>query len=324
MSEMFPDTPKKPRKTGKKGTILPSPQKVLVEKIIPQIHSCLTDYEKMEVQGKAPEWVVMFPDTPKKPRKTGKKGTIVPSPQKGLVEKIIPQIHSCLTDYEKMEVQGKAPEWVMSTFKHKKYKEMSIEELKATHAEIIETEQKIENIQLLVKYYRGRLYLAAYSLVTKSDAPNGFKKWFRTELGVIYETALRYMTVALLIRLYPRLLICNLSFSQLLKHNQSLQKFLETAEELRNQLSQPVDITIQNEVNSIVSKEVQVPAYKFKEDPDSCYENHFYDPTLDEELEDNEWHAWLNEACKNENEDEDEYYEVMEQNLNETLTIGNN
>ena len=39
-----------------------------------------------------------------------------------------------------------------------------------------------------------------------------------------------------------------------------------------------------------------------------------------------EWHGWLNEACKKENEDEDEdlYYEEMEQNLNETLPIGNN
>ncbi|KAJ7391197.1 hypothetical protein OS493_019328 [Desmophyllum pertusum] len=141
-------------------------------------------------------------------------------------------------------------------------------------------ERKIENVQLLVKYYRGKLYLTAYSLIAKSDAPNGFKKWFRTELGVIYETALRYMTVASLIDLYPRLLICDLSFSQLLKHNRSLQKFLETAEELRNQLSQPVGISIQDEVNSIVPKEVQVPVYQFKEDPDSCYENHFYDPTL--------------------------------------------
>ncbi|KAJ7391235.1 hypothetical protein OS493_019366 [Desmophyllum pertusum] len=86
----------------------------------------------------------------------------------------------------------------------------------------------------------------------------------------------------------------------------------------------PVGISIQDEVNSIVPKEVQVPVYQFKEDPDSCYENHFYDPTLGEEPEDDDWHGWLNEACKKENEDGDEYYEVMEQNLNKTLAIDNN
>ena len=104
---------------------------------------------------------------------------------------------------------------------------MSLDELKQVHAKIILQETNVAIMDLYIKYHHGMLYLAAYR---KADASN-YRKWFHEKLGIVYNFALRYMTCSLLIKKYPRLLICELSFSQLLKHNKVMQSFLNAEKE---------------------------------------------------------------------------------------------
>ena len=105
---------------------------------------------------------------------------------------------------------------------------MELSQLKESHQILLKQEQEIENLNLVVKFYRGVLYLSAYKFAPQTDC----RQWFRREFEVVYEIALHYMTTALLIKRYPRLLVCGLLFNQLQKHNKRLVSFLEKDEEL--------------------------------------------------------------------------------------------
>ena len=50
------------------------------------------------------------------------------------------------------------------------------------------------------------------------EAGHELKAFVSQELDVSYMTVLRYMTLASIISIYPRLLLCELSFAQILKH----------------------------------------------------------------------------------------------------------
>ena len=85
---------------------------------------------------------------------------------------------------------------------------MDAGELKLEHSKIVMQEKIIQGLDLVVKYQRGMLYLAAYKIAQECG---NFRKWFRVELGVVYRTALRYMSMSLLLKRYPRLIVCGLS-----------------------------------------------------------------------------------------------------------------
>ena len=63
-----------------------------------------------------------------------------------------------------------------------------------------------------------------------------------------YNTDLHYMQYALLIRRYPRLMVCEFTFEQLVKHHKSILDFLEIQTEgLKEKLEFMSEITPQDE-----------------------------------------------------------------------------
>lgn len=91
------------------------------------------------------------------------------------------------------------------------------------------------------------------------------------DMSCSYMTVLRYLTLASVISSYPRLLMCSLTFAQILKHRERLCKFLEseTGIPLQDQLSMSFDISVQGTIRHIGCNSVPMPPkQKYDFNPD--------------------------------------------------------
>jgi len=103
------------------------------------------------------------------------------------------------------------------------------------------------------------------------------------------------MTFTALIKRYPLLMICGLSYAQLSKHNKRLLQFLNTETAgLGDKLFQPLDLSPESKRVHIEPADHLVPATSFSTDPD-----HVYGEYYDEEVGDNpQMEDWIAEtAC---------------------------
>jgi len=160
--------------------------------------------------------------------------------------------------------------------------------------QIVKEEKTIRNLNLIVVFHRGLLYLSVRNL-----APVGvnIKDWFRKDFGVNYMVALRYQALASLILRYPRLIVCGLTFTQVVKHKDHIMVYLKDDIELAAQLSVAVNICAQNKPVDIYASECPVPKGKFSVDPDYIYEeDYFSDPAGDDIPVDPYWEAQIEEA----------------------------
>jgi hypothetical protein len=117
--------------------------------------------------------------------------------------------------------------------------DMSMAQMVKNHAKIVKEEAALQDMDLVLKYHRGLLYCVAYG---QKPAEETCRDWFREKFGVFYETALRYMNVALLLKKWPVLLLCDLSYAQLLKHNRRLQAYISNDEKLSARLGEKIMI----------------------------------------------------------------------------------
>ena len=145
----------------------------------------------------------------------------------------------------------------------------------------------------MVKYYRGLVYFRARQLRAGNE---NIKTMFRTEFGVSYHTAMRYITFAALIKRYPRLMICGLSYAQITKHQNSLLDYLKTDTGLHDKLSQPLSVGAQNKAIEIQAADIDVSKAAYSTDPDYVYEDYYYNPNCDAILEDKEQARWLDDS----------------------------
>jgi len=184
-------------------------------------------------------------------------------------EFILIKIRVEIKKFENLELNGEV-EYNLSFDFQNNFNELSMEELKVQHIKIIQQETVVQNLDLVLKYNRGLLYLSASVHANKEI---NLKTWIKDEFGVSYSTAYRYMVVALLLKKFPRLLVCGLTFAQLLKHNTRIQSFLEKDNTgLREQLSQELSIKTQGKsLNIIPCEEIYSPKDKIIVDPDWAY-----------------------------------------------------
>ena len=176
---------------------------------------------------------------------------------------ILPQIHRKIQEYEENEVQGASIK--LSIQFPSDIKSMNVEQMKQFHTLLMKQEQIVQDIDLLLKFHRGYLYLIARG---KLPQETNVKDWFHTEFGVVYSTAHKYMCLALLIKMFPRLLVCGLSFNQLVKH---YKRILKTAQNknTNDQLSQSVAIICQDQQIEIKPGEVTIRnSFDQSTDPD--------------------------------------------------------
>lgn len=207
-------------------------------------------------------------------------------------QKIRLQIAEKVNEYDRLETVGNQVEWKVRFDFIGDYKLLNVAELKNRHAMILEEEKSLTCLDLVVKYYRGLVYFRARELYLTTN----IKTMFQTEFGVCYTTAMRYITFAALIKRYPRLMICGLSYEQITKHQKRLLDYLKTDTSLHDKLSQPLSVSAQNKAIEIQPVDIGVLKVVYSTDPDYVYENCYYNPDCDAIPENAEQARWLNES----------------------------
>ena len=224
----------------------------------------------------------------KPPRQQKKESKMYRQSDKAVFEqKILPQIREKVTEYNRLETSSKELEWKVHLKFVGDYKSLNMNELKQRHALILEEEKSLASIDLVAKYYRGLVYFRARELIDKDQ---NIKAVFRAEFGVCYNTICRYIKFAALLKCYPRLMICELTYAQITKHQKRLLDYLDTDAKLHDELSQPLCASAQSKAIEIHPADIKVPKISFSTDDDYCY-----DPAWNDIPEDEETARWLQE-----------------------------
>lgn len=226
----------------------------------------------------------------KPPIRMGKQKTIFHQSDKNLFEqKVLPQIAEKLADYDRQE----HVEWTFRLDFLGEYKLLNLVELKKRHAMIIEDELSLACIDLVVKFHKGLVYYRARELHQELRESSNVKTMFRFEFGVSHYTAMRYISFAALVKRYPRIMVCGLSYAQITKHQGRLLSHLKVNIELHDKLSQPLSVSAQNKVVEIRPSDIGVQEKIYNIDPDYVFEDHLDNDNTPEDQEDAEW---LNEC----------------------------
>lgn len=207
-------------------------------------------------------------------------------------QKVLLQIREKLVEYDQLETSAKELEWKVRLDFVADYHSLNMNELKQRHVQILEEEKSLASLDLVVKYYRGLVYFRARELIDKNE---NVKAVFRAEFGVCYDTVCRYITFAALLKRYPRLMICGLSYAQITKHQKRLRDHLKIETALHDQLSQPLCVSAQEKAVEIQPADIEVPKTSFSVDPDYLYDDYFYDPAQDDMPENEEHARWFQE-----------------------------
>jgi len=179
-------------------------------------------------------------------------------------QKVIPQIRDKLSEYDRLEMNGKLLEWKVCLDFIQDCQLMNMGQLKKYYTVIL------AQLDLLVTFHRGLVYFRARDLFEGVNKP--LKDALEVEYVVHYNTVMRYMTFTALIKHYPLLMICGLSYAQLSKHNKRLLQFLNTeTEELGDKLLQPLDLFPESKRVHMEPADHLVPATSFSTDPDHVY-----------------------------------------------------
>lgn len=166
------------------------------------------------------------------------------------------------------------------------YTACSIEEMLNEHVTIVQTEEGLKAMLLIAQFSRGLLYLKLGEKL--NQAGRSLREFVeKGNLPVAYITVMRYMALATILLKYPRLLLCQLNFSQLLKHKTRLLKYLSQKEghELNCRLSAPFDVIANGNRIQIRQEKIMTPAEKFNTNPDWAFHDmHTKSKTTDKEV----------------------------------------
>lgn len=167
------------------------------------------------------------------------------------------------------------------------YKKIPSDKLINYHEIIVFAETTTNNLHLIIALHRGQLYLRARQLNNgKIPIKELYKDWF----DVSYPTANRYENFAILIQSFPKLIVCGLTFDQLVKHHTRLLKFLKSDLLLVDKLRSPLTLKVLGKHFNLepydgVGAE-DLPEFKFNTGADWRFERIFwYEP---EEMEEQE------------------------------------
>ncbi len=198
---------------------------------------------------------------------------------------ILPEIQKRLVGSEKLETTGALS--IIVNFRIKTdYRSSSIKDMLREHAIIVQTEEAVRAMFLIAQYSRGLLYLELGEKLKREG--KSIKEFVEGgNLPVAYITVLRYMTLATIVLKYPRLLLCQLSFAQLMKHKTRLLHYLSKKEghDLHCRLSVPFVVVANGEKIQIRQEEIRTPAEKFDTNPDWAFRDvHTKPKTTDEKV----------------------------------------
>ena len=201
-------------------------------------------------------------------------------------EYLIARIRQRMVEIEKQEAETKL-EIIIDFAIKTDYRECSLDEMLKEHAKIIQTEAGLNAMTLIAQYSRGLLYLQlAENLKQTGKSLREFID--NGGLNVSYSTALRYITLASIVLKYPRLVLCPLTFSQIIKHKKRLMDFLSHPDghDLKCRLALSVEIIAGGHRVNMASQEINTPEVEFNTDPDWEYKGiHRKAAMMDKQLE---------------------------------------
>lgn len=182
---------------------------------------------------------------------------------------VLPGIYHAMQEIEQQETRGilsiNVKFAIITSFAGFNLEQMLIE-----HSNLVAAEDGLKALTLFVQYSRGLLYI---ELVDKlKEKGQGLKEFVEKSdgLNVSHMTILRYMTLASIISTYPRLILCQLSFTQILKHKNRLLHFLmnDEGQDLNSKLSLSFEIMAHGKKVKIERVEMKTTDVKFSTDPD--------------------------------------------------------
>lgn len=172
-----------------------------------------------------------------------------------------------------MENSADESEWILNLDFINKFELLDLDSIKKTHLVVTEQERMTTNLHLVMAYHRGLIYLTARKF-SPTDAI--VKQWFPQEFNVAYATIQRYIAFTTIIKTYPRLLFCGLTFSQFSSHHNRIKEHLITDNELANRLKLEFNMSVHNKCLDITPVNVPTfPATKlpFAVNPDHVFED---------------------------------------------------
>lgn len=158
-------------------------------------------------------------------------------------EEILPKIERKLKEIENTEYKGQIRTVTLDFNLNVQFEKMDFQQLMEEHKKIVKLDGELAQAALVVKFLRGKIYIYLQDAAQKQKTV--FKD-FVEKLGLVYRTVLRYMLIAQMILKYPRLLLCDINFTQLLVYKSKLLKFFtKEGKELADRLAGPVYMEVQ-------------------------------------------------------------------------------
>lgn len=111
-----------------------------------------------------------------------------------------------------------------------------MDEIKTLHCNLVKAGEGARKIQYMAIAERGRLY----NYLKSCENRNGSWEDFCTSLNVCRKTADRYITFSDVLEAYPRLLVCDVKFEEILRLYQKLNEYLLKDTDLLHRLKEPL------------------------------------------------------------------------------------
>lgn len=165
-------------------------------------------------------------------------------------EEILLKIERKLKEIENAEYRGEMRRVVLDFNFNVQFEKMNFQQLIEEHGRLVKLDGELAQAALVVKFLRGKLYIYLQHVAQKNGM--GFRDLIEKQIGLVYQTVLRYILIAQMIIKYPRLILCDLNFTQLLVYKSKLLKFFaKEGKELADRLAGPVYMEVQGKSISI-------------------------------------------------------------------------
>jgi len=146
---------------------------------------------------------------------------------------VVLKMESALSRYEETE---EIDNWSINFKAGEYYGDKTFNQLKEIHKKLIDVGTCADKIKLLAFVERGSMY---YYLKSSDER---FGRWSDVchELDICRRTVDRYINFFHIMSMYPRLLVCQLSFEAIMTMYKMLQEYLQAHESLAGRLQQPL------------------------------------------------------------------------------------
>lgn len=204
----------------------------------------------------------------RKEKKTVEKGNKL-SDEDIFVKEILPQIQRKIQELQDKELEEEGVNIQMDFSNIRTdFKDIKAEQLEQEHNKLVTLEDSLKFGTLVVQFIRGKFYLFAKDALKTVDS--NLKLAVKKCFHVPYTTYLRYATLANMIFCFPRLIMCDLTFTQILLHQKRLLKYFksEVGRGLRDIISLPVTFHAMGTSLKIERCDIDVMTIKANTGPD--------------------------------------------------------